>query len=382
MPYTARLSFIGLLALAACGGKENVREPAKLTDIATPALKPDVRWSASTGGDNGRFSTLRLVLEADALFTADADGNVQALDPQTGAARWTADTNARVVSGPSVSGDLVLVGTLDRELIALKRADGSAAWRAKLSSEVMAPAASDGSVVVVKTVDGRIFGLDATTGARLWATDRSVPNLVLRGASAPLMSAGRVFVGLDNGRVLALSTAEGQPLWEQAVAVPSGRTELDRITDIDAALSADGGMVCAVSYGNELSCLDASNGEPQWRRAIKSTTGMAAVDNLIVVTDEAGTVWALDAASGAAAWKQEGLAYRQLSAPVASAGFVAVADFEGYVHWLDPRDGKLVARTEVGGGAVRSTPVSGESLLYVLANSGRISAVVPSPATP
>lgn len=374
----ALLALAAVSLLAACGGKENVREPARLQDIASPALKPDKAWSESTGG--GKFhSSLRVALEADALFTANQDGEVYALNPQTGKQLWRAKTGARVISGPSVSGDLVFVGTLDAEVIALKRADGAEAWRGKLGSEVMAPVASDGQIVIARAVDGRLYGLSASDGSRLWVFDRSVPNLTLRGLSEPLIVGNRAFVGMDNGRVVAFSTSTGQILWEQAVAVPSGRTELDRITDIDAALLAEGANICAASFGGELACFDADNGEVQWRRSIKSYSGMVLLGQLLVVSDEAGIVWALDAHSGAAAWKQEGLQYRKLSPPAAFGGYAVVADFEGYLHWMDPKDGKLVARTRAGSDPVHAPMAADENFLYVLNTSGKISAISAKP---
>lgn len=363
-----------VLALAACGGKENLRQPAELQTIAAPAVKLDTVWTQS-GGESEYHANLRLVLEPDALFSADEDGQVQALDPKTGKKVWSVGTKARVISGPSVSGDLIFVGTRDAEVIALKRAGGAEAWRAKLSSEVLAPVASDGQIVVARSVDGRLHGLSVADGQRRWVFDRSVPNLTLRGLSEPLIAGGLIFAGMDNGRLVALSPENGQPVWEQAVAVPSGRTELDRITDVDAALLADGSNICAVSFGGELACFDADSGEPQWRRSVKSYSGMALVNNLLVVSDDAGVVWALDARSGAAAWKQEGLQYRQLSAPVAFAGYAVVADFQGYLHWLDAKDGKLVARTRAGSDPIRAPMVGSEDLLYVLGTGGKISAV-------
>lgn len=363
------------LLLAACGGKSNVREPTELHKIESPAFKPSNNWSASTGGSGKVFATLKVDVQPDALFAADVDGKVYAFDPQTGKQIWRAKTEARVSAGPAVVGDLVLVGTLDAEVIALKRADGTPRWRAKVSSEVMAPPAGDGHVVVVRTVDGFVQGLSTETGERLWIIDRSVPNLTLRGLSEPLVVGGHVYIGMDNGRLLALSLETGAVQWEQAVAVPTGRTELDRLTDIDASMLPGDRSIYAVSFGGELVSLDADSGEVQWRRSIKSYNNLAQVGSLIVVTDDAGTVWAMDAATGAAVWKQEGLAYRKLSPAGSLDGYVVVGDYEGYLHWLDPKDGKIVARSRAGGDPIRSSPVAGDKLLYVMNIDGKISAV-------
>lgn len=371
---TKPLALLGVALLAACGGKENVREPAELTSIASPTVLSRTAWDASTGGGEF-FSTLRPVLETDAVYVAAQDGEVTALNPASGQRIWQVDTQARLITGPSVSGDLVLAGTLDGEVIALKRADGAPLWRAKLGSEVMAPPVSDGQVVVARSVDGRIYGLSAADGTRLWAVDRSVPSLTLRGLSEPLLYGGRLFAGLDNGRLLALNPVNGQTIWEQAIATPSGRNDVDRITDIDAALVANGPYICAVSFGTELACLDGDSGDVQWRRSIKSYSGMVLAGDLLIVTDEAGTVWALEAKTGAAAWKQDALAYRKLSPPAVFGGHVVVGDYEGYLHWLNPRDGALTGRSRAGSDPLRAAMAAGDKLLYVLNTDGKLSAV-------
>lgn len=373
------LVVMAVTLLAACSSKAKLREPAELQDIVPVAVKPSSAWSSSTGGDGGHYSTLKLAQESDALFSADADGNVYAFNTSTGKQIWRARTKAPVISGPSVADDLVLVGTRDAQVIALKRSTGAEAWRAAVSSEVLAAPAGNSQMIVVRSVDGRIVGLSPANGSRQWTVDRSVPNLTLRGLSEPLLQSGKVWVGMDNGRVASLNALTGQVLWEQAIGSPSGRTELDRITDVDAALLADGPYLCAASFAGEIACVDSDSGEPQWRRSIKSYSGMDIAGNLIVITDEAGVVWALDARSGAAAWKQEGLQYRKLSAPIAFKDFIVVGDFEGYLHWLNPRDGKLVGRSYASWSdtPIRAPMVAGDDLLYVMNTDGKIVAVKP-----
>ncbi len=356
-----------------CSGKAKVREPAKLASIDSPKVRLTEDWSRSVGkGADSRPTGLRLQLEPDALFAAESGGRVYALDPANGRSRWEVQTKARLSAGPTVVGDLVLVGTLDAEVIALKRADGKLAWRAAVSSEVLAPPAAAGNVVVARTGDGHAFGLSAVDGQRLWSFERSVPTLTLRGSSAPLIEGNKAIMGLDNGRILAANLTDGSPLWEQPLSVPSGRTELERLADIDGTLLPTLDGVVATSYGGDVAMLNPTDGDSRWKRAIKSSNGAAQGGSYIFVTDDDGVVWALDASTGAAAWKNETLKYRRLSPPAFFGGYAVVADFKGYLHFFDPSDGKLVGRTRVGSAPIFATMIATDSRLYVLNVDGHL----------
>lgn len=372
-----KLLLLGLvLGVAACGGKSTVREPNELKTIEKPALRFDTAWSTSAGvGSDDRISGLRLNLQADALYTADARGRVFAYARDTGKLLWKVETDARVVSGPAVTGDAIIVGTLDAEVISLKRSDGKENWRKTMSSEVLGSPAGEGEIIVARSIDGRVYGLNSTSGERVWSFDRVVPNLVLRGNSSPLLIGGQAFVGMDNGRVVGLRLADGQPLWEQAISVPSGRTELERLTDVDADLLDGPDCIVAASFGGEVACLQAESGEALWRRTIRSYSSMAASEDKLFISDDTGTLWGLDLRTGAAAWKQEDLQYRRLSAPAYFDGHVVVGDFEGYLHWIDPSTGAVVARVRAGSDPIVSAPVAGEGKLYVINSTGRLAAI-------
>ena len=363
----------GALALAGCS-KKNVREPAELKTIAKPEIALQTLWSASTGGGK-YYGELTVSVAPDAVFAAGADGDIYAFDPKSGKRIWRAATGKRVIAGPSPIGDVVAAGTMDGEVVAVKRADGAKLWTTRLSSEALSPPAGEGNRIVMRTGDGKLYGLSAADGKIDWTVERSVPNLTLRGLSPAAVLGSQAYVGLDNGRVLAVRSNDGQVLWEQVVAAPTGRNELERITDIDAPLLSDGGQLFAASFGGELACLDDETGQILWRRSVKSYSGVARTENALVVSDEAGTLWGFDPTTGSELWKNEELKYRQLSAPVVFGGHVVVGDFQGYLHWFDPKDGRIVARSRAGSDPIRAVPVAADDTLYVLSSGGRLSAL-------
>jgi outer membrane protein assembly factor BamB len=378
--------------ISACSSKTKTRVPAPPAKVVHPSLRIDTLWTRDVGDGAGKYySNLRVAVGDQRLYAASVDGRVIAVDAATGKLLWRQhlrQPNAAagkyefwkkkkdtpVIAGPSVDGDLLLLGTLDAQVIALNRADGKPRWKAPGSSELMAPPTGNQEIVVANAVDGHVYGLSATEGAQLWNFDRSTPALTLRGLSAPLIIDNRLYIGLDNGHLVGLNLADGQPIWDEVISQPTGRTELERLTDIDADLLAGPEGLYVVSYGGDIALVDPASGQPVWRRTVKSYTGMALSDKLLIVTDSDGFIWAFDSASGVQAWKQEGLKYRTLSPPAVADGYAVVGDHQGYLYWLSLDDGHFVARDRLGGKPIHAPLVAADGALYAMDRSGKIGA--------
>lgn len=364
------------LSLAGCGGDKDLRKPTELKDIINPSLKPAELWDSSAGdGSDLQYTGLRMSVADNVLYAADIAGDVYAFDAKSGKRLWRSETGLRIAAGPGVVGNRLTLGTLDGEVVALNRAGGKELWRATLSSEVQAVPTGNANIIIAKTIDGRVYGLSVDKGERQWVFDRNVPNLTLRGLSDPLLADDRAYIGMDNGRLSAVHLNDGSAIWEQGVSFGTGRTEVERLTDIDADLLLNDGLIYAVSFGGELACLDAESGQVLWRRSVRSYTGMALFDNRLVVSDESGVVWAFDAKTGTTAWKQEGLLYRKLSPPAIFGGRVVVGDFEGYLHWLDLKTGAIVARLHPASDPIRAPLLVSGELLYAMDADGGIHAI-------
>ena len=356
------------------GDDDDPDAPAKLVEFE-PTLKVGKAWSTNVGkGLDKAGRQIRPAYSSGSLYAADYKGALSAIDAENGHKRWEIKTELPFTGGPGVSGNLLMMGTQNGEVFAFDASTGTQLWSATVTSEVLAaPAESDG-IVVVRCIDGRVFGLDADTGQRLWVYDHSVPLLTLRGNSPLLLRAGVVFVGYDGGQVVALKLNDGIKMWEQTLVTAEGRTELERLSDIDGQLVFIASDLLVSSYKNRLASLAANSGRLLWFKDISSATGVS-VDRInLTLSDKDGNLWLLDRRNGAESWKQDQLLHRGLTRPVFYGSFIAVGDAEGYLHWININDGRFAAREKVGGDGFSGPPLVVGNTLYVMTKKGNLMA--------
>lgn len=374
------LGAMSALALAGCdwikspGAAENLTPPAELVEFA-PSVEVRQLWSRGLGDGGGKSSfKLRPAVSDGRVFASDSSGTVSAFDAGSGAPAWKVEIGQPASSGVGAGDGLVAVGGVDGMVFALAADSGSERWTARVSSEVLAPPAVAEGMVVVRAQDGRMFGFDATDGSRRWVFDRGVPLLTLRGNGPPVISGGVVYAGYDNGKIIALSLNDGSLRWEQTLAQAEGRTELDRMVDVDGELALDGGALFATSYRGQVGALTPENGRVVWSRDFSSYAGVAIAGDRLVVVDTDGGVQALDVRSGGSLWKQDGLAYRWPGTPVIVGNHAVVGDFEGYLHWLSLEDGSFAARQRQGDEGIRAAPLADGNVVYTTSAEGVIAA--------
>ncbi|MEH6498718.1 MAG: outer membrane protein assembly factor BamB [Pseudoalteromonas distincta] len=333
-------------------------------------------WKRNVGAGQGKlFTQLSPVLDGLTLYAADVRGRILSMDRDTGEVNWQVKLDEPLSGAVGAGGGRVMVGTMNGEVIVLAEEDGAELWRAQVSSEVLAPPQTNGDVVVVQTQDDKLTALDIGTGEQRWIYESSLPVLTVRGHSTPVASLRRVYAGLASGRVVALAADTGLPLWDQRVAQPQGRSELERMVDIDGDLLLEDDTLYVVSFQGVMAALNAETGTPLWQYPASSHVGLAAGFGSLYVSHADGRVEAVDRNRAEPLWTNEDLLRRNLTAPVAFSSFVAVADFEGYVHLLAQTDGRLVARIRVDRKGVRATPIAIGDTLYVYGNSGDLVAL-------
>lgn len=371
--------------------KEKATAPAELTDIANPIAIRKL-WSVSVGQGEAELAIRQKpVVDGDTVYAADAANQLVAINRVTGKVKWKASPNKEAASGgwkfwqkptqpfaltggPAVYSGLVALGGRNGEVFAFNAADGAVLWKTMVSSSVISAPLITFDTVIVRANDGKVFGLDLSTGEKRWQFDRGLPSLSVRGNGSPVLGPGLIFIGYEDGTLIALRQQDGQRVWEQLVAKPDGRTEIDRMSDIDGEIQVGDREVFASSYHNSTMAIALNNGQPMWVREIGGYAGVGLLSDRIIVADRDSGLWALDRNSGSDIWKQAAFLRRDVTTPVVQGAYVVVADKEGYIHWLDSASGDIKGRAKVGG-AVRGSPVvSDDGTLYVLDVDGQLSA--------
>ncbi|MCP3852325.1 MAG: outer membrane protein assembly factor BamB [Gammaproteobacteria bacterium] len=357
------------------GGEDNSIPPTELEDI-TSSVNIRSIWSKDVGiGLDEAFVDLRPAITDSNIFTVDREGQVTSLS-LGGSISWQVELDTIITGGVGHGEGIVVVGDNRGEISVLDADNGALRWKKELSSVMLsAPLVQDG-VLIVRTGDGQIFGLSAEDGSQIWVYDRGVPVLTLRGNSSPLVG-GRelVFTGFDSGKVAAVGVQHGRLLWEANAAVPRGRSDLERLVDIDGSMILVGRVLYVVTYQGRVVAIDGLEGDVLWAKEMSSYAGIAADERHLYVTDSDSNLWAVDRVSGDLLWKQDKLAYRKLTAPVAVGEHVLVGDFEGYVHIVSRLDGELIGREKIDGDGFHVQPQTDGETIYIYGNGGTLAAL-------
>lgn len=347
--------------------------PAALVEFE-PRLSVETLWQRNLG-DGERDLGLRMspTLAEGRVYAADAGGSLFALDAGSGQDIWRADTDLRLSSAPGVGAGVVVAASMDGDVVAFDADTGAERWRSRVSSEVVSRPAVGSGVVVLRSIDGRVFALGLADGERRWIFERTTPALSLRAQSAPLMAQDLVYIGYEDGVMVALRVQDGLRVWEQRIAEPQGRSEMERLADVGGDMQLGLNEVYAASYGGQVMAIQAQNGQPLWATELQSYSGLALSGRYLLASDVDSTVWAIDRTNSSPLWRQEALKNRWVTTPAVQAEHVLVGDEEGYVHWFDLQSGAPAARARLSRNPIRGAPqVSPDSIAYVVDTRGQL----------
>ena len=369
---------VAVLALAGCetiGGwfdddDYDATAPVELTDIVE-TVELDRRWSTSVGdGQGDGLYRINPLLDKGVIYAASADGELLAVNADTGRKQWQTDLELPISGGVGKYEDSLFLGGADGLVLRLNAEDGSEVWRATVSGEVLAAPQGNGRVVIAQSYDGKLTGFDFETGEKLWSYTSDVPVLTLRGTSTPMLIGDVAVAAFADGKVVAVSTESGNVVWEARVAVSQGRSEIERIVDIDGTMALQGSELFVAAYQGRIVAIDTRAGRKLWQRNVSAVSGVALGFGNVYVADEDGTLSAFLRNGQGIRWQNIELGYRELSRPTPISSYVAVVDFAGYLHLFSQVDGQIVGRERPDSDGARADMIANGNTLYVYGNSG------------
>ncbi len=370
------------LFISACADKDNLDQPAELIPFDSQ-YDLDAIWLTSSGaGVEEQYVFLRPLILKEAVITASRDGVLNVIDLKSGDVEATIALDTVISAGVGGNEKIWLLATRDAYVVAVDASSRKELWRKRVPSEILATPIIHENTVVVSTIDGKLLSLDLQSGKIRWQYQRVIPDLTLRGTSEPVITRDRIYAGLADGRLIAVSPDNGEVIWDVALAIPAGRSEIQRLVDIDGDAELYGRVLYASSFQGRVAAIDVDRGQFLWARDFSSHTGVILDDKALYSSDDNGNIWALDRLNGATIWKQEKLAHRKLTRPSIIGDFLVVGDFEGYVHILSRYDGHFVARYQLGqyddvgwdkgAGIIVPASVQGDNRLLVTTRGGTL----------
>ena len=228
-----------------------------------------------------------------------------------------------------------------------------------------------GGRVFIQSADRTVSAFDASTGRSLWVQKRSGDALVL-GQPGILMAVGDTLVSGQSGRLLGLNPQNGATRWDASVAVGRGVNEVERLVDLVSGVSRVGDTLCLRAFQSAVACVDAQVGRTLWTKTASGSSGIAGNESTMFGAEADGKLIAWRKSDGEKLWSSEKLRFRGLSSPVFVAGSVVVGDFEGFLHFISPQDGTLLARVPSDGSAIALAPVWVDETLVAVTTRGAV----------
>jgi outer membrane protein assembly factor BamB len=370
------LVFLGLLA--SCGGaKDNTEPPAELTAIEYD-VPLQLNWSLDTRAAKNRASyRLRPLVIGDRIYSIDTGGTVVCVDLAKGRKLWKFDTELAPITGLGGNDQILIATSQDGDIVAYQESDDELVklWGTRVESEIRATPVVDNDQVFIRSVDGKLRSLAVADGAEQWVVSRRVPALSLTGNSEPLVAGPLVFTGFDDGKVIAYERASGQTRWESTITAPSGRTEIERLVDVDGRFVLNNGVIYVASFQGRLAALQAVSGDLLWSREFSSYQPIAFDDDALYLSADDDHLWSIDRRTGTAFWKQDVLHARKITAPTVIGDNLVVADLDGYLHWFTRSEGTLISRIRTSYTRNYVQPITWQDSVLTLDKLGLLASV-------
>ncbi len=348
-------------------------------------------WSAAIGVGGGYRAklTAQPVVLGGRVFTMDTDAVVCAFDLKSGERLWRRETrdkdthSTNLAGGIAAEGGLVYVVTGRSDALALNVADGKVAWRAPLPAPARSLPTLGGGRLYVGLIDGRLLALDMHGGKQLWSYQSSDAGMIVLGQPAPAYSDDIVVAGFGSGDLAAVHADTGTLLWTDNLGAAGGRVTATDLSSIRGAPVIDGATVYAVGLGGLIVAIDLRSGRRIWERPIGGGQMPWIAGDWIYLIDNDQQLLAMTKAEGRVRWVADLPHYvdeTKHTGPLFWSGpalvnyrLVLTGD-RGQLLYANPVSGVVTGGVDLpAAGAV--PPVAASGTLLILTDDGKLTAL-------
>jgi outer membrane protein assembly factor BamB len=347
-------------------------------------------WTAKVTGANPRARLAASPVMSDGrIYVVDTTARVTAFDANTGAQIWSNALEiekdgkpSRFGGGVSATGTNVFATNGVGDVASLAADTGAIAWKKRPAGPLRgAPTLSNGNVYVM-TQDNQIYALRQSDGEAQWNEAGPVSASGIFGVGAPAAAQGTIIAGYSSGELAAYRYENGRSLWSDTLSRTAMSTSVSTLTDIDADPVIDRGRVFALGKGGRMASYELVSGQRIWEINIAGiSTPVTSGEWVFVMTDEARLL-CVARSTGKIRWisklqryKNEKKKKKPISwyGPVLAGGRLVITNSHGAVWSVAPDEGTATEILDVGND-VSLAPIVANNILYILDDSGRISA--------
>ena len=307
--------------------------------------------------------------------------------------KWKFHTGGRVISSPAVVNGVIYVGSTDGNLYALDANSGAEKWKFKTQSWVNSSPAVGSGTVYFLSYDSNFYALDAATGQLKWKfltagekryagkhlhhlepSADTMPDPWDFYLSSPAISTNTVFFGSGDGNVYALDTGSGTLRWK----FHTGDV-------VHASPAISNGTLFIGSWDSYLYALDTATGQEKWRfrtgddpdihNHVGIQSSPVVVDGTVFFGCRDANVYAVDATTGKQKWSFANEGSWVNNTPLVYDGRVYFGtSIPGILHAVDAKTGAALFQLPTGSPVFSSMAVA-QDTLYMGNFGGQLTAI-------
>ena len=350
---------INFIFLQGCGAKPEHFIPDFVEewfekDSSIPDL-PDIKnntslkllWSKSYSGEiDPSLNKVKLPVLYDKIFLFNNENEVFIVNKDNGEVTKKIQIELDILSDILPTASSIIFST-QQDTISSYDFNGKLLWQRIINGEILSLSQIYNDMFFARTVDGKLFSIDFITGEILWQSSIPFSSLSIRGIGDPVVFDDKLYMGLDNGRLMALNPFDGNVIWSRQIVNIIGQTDIDRLSDIDSELKYLNGIIYLTSYNGVVAAIDSNDGRVIWRIKDSSVYSLEIIDDQIIYVNDQGHLISLNLYDGTTLWTQDILFNRLNSKPLILNDEIYVRDLQNYVHIFNLSSGELKGRIKL-----------------------------------